>query len=252
VKAREMSWSEIAAHLGGQDPPAVLVPLGAVEAHGPHLPLDTDTVIAERLAEVVADELLRWHGVRALLAHSIPLSVAGWAADFPGTVSLEAHTEEETLRAALRGLRSAGARRIALVNVHFDPGHLAAVKAVMADMPRSEVVFTDFTRKANAQHIGGEFARGACHGGQFETSLVLAVRPGAVRPLHRDLPPIDLDLASAIRSGKTSFREVGLDQAYCGDPASATAAEGERLYAVLASLIVAEAVAAWGTPARPA
>lgn len=241
-----MSWKEVAAHLAGSDPPAVLLPLGAVEAHGPHLPLDTDTIIAEHLAEVVADELARWHQIRAIVAHAIPLSVAGWAADFPGTVSIPAEAEKETLRAALKSFWAHGKSRIALVNLHFDPGHMAALRAVVDESAGGDLSFMDFTRRANAQKIGGEFASGACHGGEFETSLVLAARPQAVKADYRGLPRIDVDLAAAIKAGKKSLREVGLDQAYCGDPASATAAEGTRLYAVLASLVVADAIATWG------
>lgn len=243
-----MSWKEVASALAGPEGQAVLLPLGAVEAHGPHLPLDTDTIIAEHLARVVADELLRWHGVPALVAHAIPLSVAGWAADFPGTVSLEVATEQQTLRTSLASLRAAGARRIALVNLHFDPGHLAAVKTVVAETQLPGLVFTDFTKRAHAAKIGGEFATGACHGGQFETSLVLAARPGAVRPMYARLEPVNVDLASEIRAGKTSFKQVGMDEAYCGDPASATAAEGEALFAVLASILVEEATKAWPHP----
>ncbi len=243
-----MSWKEVAAALAGPEGMAVLLPIGAVEAHGPHLPLDTDTIIADHLAHIVATELMRWHAIPALVAHAIPLSVAEWAADFPGTVSLDAATEQQTLRSSLASLRAAGARRIALVNLHFDPGHLAAVKTVVAETQLPGLVFTDFTRRANAAKIGGEFATGACHGGQFETSLVLAARPAAVRPSYLRLKSVNIDLASAIRAGKRSFREVGMEEAYCGDPASATAAEGEMLYALLASIIVDEATKAWPHP----
>lgn len=240
-----MSWKEVEAHLRGPNPPAVLLPLGAVEAHGPHLPLDTDTIIAERLAELVVPELKRWHSIDAVVAHALPLSVAGWASDFPGTVSLEPETEKGMLLSAIQAFRRAGARRLALINVHFDPGHLAVVKAAIAEAGDPAVLFTDFTRRALAERIGGEFVRGACHGGQFETSLILAARAEAVRPGYKKLKSIDLDLAAAIRSGKKSFREVGLNDAYCGDPASATSQEGHRLYSVLASLVVEEAARAW-------
>ncbi len=241
-----MSWKELEAALHGPDPPAVLLPLGATEAHGPHLPLDTDTIIAEHLAEVAAEDMARWHLVKGVVAQPLPLSVAGWAADFAGTVSLDAETAKGLLRSSLASLRRSGATRIALVNLHFDPGHIQAVRSIVKEDEVGGLAFPDFTRRANATKIGGEFASGACHGGQFETSLVLAARPNAVRPLYKGLRRIDFDLASAIRAGKRSFREVGLLDAYCGDPASGTAEEGNRLYAVLANLVVEEAFRVWG------
>ncbi len=240
-----MSWKELSVALSVEEPPAVLLPLGAVEAHGPHLPLDTDTIIAEHLAKIAAEDLARWHETEALVTPPVPLSVAGWAADFPGTVSIDAVTAKATLRALIAALRNSGARRIALVSLHFDPGHMEAVGAVVAEDQGSGLAFPDFTRRANAKRIGGEFASGACHGGQFETSLVLAARPKAVRDSFRTLPRIDLDLASAIRAGMQSFREAGLTDAYCGDPASASAEEGGRLYALLANILIEEALKVW-------
>jgi creatinine amidohydrolase len=248
VKTREMSWKELEVALHAPDPPAVLLPLGATEAHGPHLPLDTDTIIAERLAEVTAEDMARRHAFKAVVAQPLPLSVASWAADFAGTVSLDGETAKGLLRSAIASLRRSGAKRIALVNLHFDPGHMDAVRAVVKEDGVGGLAFPDFTRRATASKIGGEFASGSCHGGQFETSLVLAARPNAVRPLYTGLRRIDFDLASAIRAGKRSFREVGLVDAYCGDPASGTAQEGKRLYVVLANLVVEEAFRVWGIP----
>jgi creatinine amidohydrolase len=206
----------------------VLLPLGSIEKHGPHLPLDTDTVMARALAERVAEPL------RASVAPAFTRTACSFAADFPGTVSVPAEEEQQRLAEVVRDLLREGAGRIVLVNLHFDPEHMRAVRAVVAAERR--LVFPDFTRRANAQRIGGEFATGACHAGEFETSIMLAVAPEAVREF-RALPARDVNLALAIREGKRSFRELGLDQAYCGHPATATAKEGERVLGVLTELV---------------
>jgi creatinine amidohydrolase len=244
-----MSWTQLSEILKGPDPPAVLLPLGAVEAHGPHLPLDTDTVIAEYLAGVVAGRLVAGAGARGLVAHPLPLSCAGWAADFAGTVSLAPETAKALLRDSIGAIRRSGAKRIVLVNLHFDPGHMAVVRDMIHSPEGAGVVFTDFTRRATAARIGGEFASGSCHGGSFETSLMLEAAPSRVKILYRSLPRIDVDLAAAIHEGKRSFHEVGMPQGYCGDPAAAHAQEGRRLYGVLADIIVEECRAAWAHPA---
>src|SRR4029453_2668976 len=82
------------------------------------------------------------------------------------------------------------------------------------------------------------------HAGRYETSLVLAVRPDLVKDdVRAGLPPIDTSLVDAIQDGARTFLEAGIDRAYCGDPAAASAEEGEETYEILGA-IVAEAVLA--------
>ncbi|HVL86890.1 MAG TPA: creatininase family protein [Candidatus Thermoplasmatota archaeon] len=216
----------------------VLLPLGATEAHGPHLPLDTDTRIASLLARRCAERLSRRAPAR--VAEPFVDTCASFAASFPGTISADPHDERKRLVDAAEGLLRQGAGGVVLVNLHFDPGHLRAVREAMLDLQpgaSGRVVFPDFTRRAHAAAIGGEFATGACHGGEFETSLMLVAAPDLVGSEFRSLPRLPVDLAAAIRAGKTSFREVGMDRAYCGDPARATAEEGERLLGVLCEIV---------------
>jgi creatinine amidohydrolase len=213
----------------------VLLPLGAIEKHGPHLPLETDTILAEALARRCAPAL------QAVVAPPITATAASFAADFPGTISADPEEERRTIvDHAARFLRL-GAARVVLVNLHFDPAHMRAVRAAVAELNEKEpgrVAFPDFTRRAHAQRIGGEFATGACHAGEFETSMMLAVAPDLVGD-HRSLPPREVNLAQAIRGGARSFRELGLEEGYCGHPSTASAKEGERLLGILAELLAA-------------
>lgn len=229
-------WTRVA----GLRAPLALLPLGAVEAHGPHLPLDTDTRIALGLARRCAGTL-EHQGKQVLIAPPVTATACSFAASFPGTVSVEAETERRVLVETVRSLHRAGAERVVLVNLHFDPEHMRAVKGAVAELGAKEpgrTLFPDFTRRAHAQRIGGEFATGACHAGEFETSIMLALEPGIVDARYGDLPAHEVNLAQAIREGKRSFRELGLDQAYCGHPASASSEEGKRLLEVLADILV--------------
>lgn len=210
----------------------VFLPVGAVEAHGPHLPRETDTYIAMELARRCAARL----AFRASVAPAFVRTAASYAREFTGTVHVE--PEEET-RALVETVRAIEAERVVLVNLHFDPEHMRAVKDALAQLG-DRVVFPNFTRRALAQEIGGEFATGACHGGEFETSLMLVAAPERVKPSYRDLPEVDVDLAAAIKAGKKSFREAGVLHAYCGHPASATREEGERLYGILVQIVLRE------------
>ncbi|HET6403293.1 MAG TPA: creatininase family protein [Candidatus Thermoplasmatota archaeon] len=217
----------------------VLLPIGATEAHGPHLPLDTDTLIAAELARR-CQARLGWH---ARVEEPFTATAAAYARDFEGTVHVDPAEESRALVERVRGIR---ADRVVLVNLHFDPEHMRAVKDAVAQLPN--VVWPNFTRRAHAQAIGAEFATGACHGGEFETSLMLVAAPERVKPLYRALPEVRVDLARAIRDGKRSFREAGVHEAYCGHPATATREEGERLYAVLADIVLREVAAAPPAP----
>lgn len=215
----------------------LLLPCGAVEAHGPHLGVGADLVISQGLARRVAAMLER----RSYLVVMLPpliYSVAEFGADFAGTVGIGFDTEQALVRELLESLEQQGFRQLLVINSHLEPGHVEALQSAIAARKRSgglAVTFPDIRRRRLAQLLGPEFRSGACHGGRYETSLVLAEQPALVRPeICRALAPLDVDLAAAIRQGRRSFRAAGLEQAYCGDPAAASAAEGELLFEALA------------------
>ncbi len=224
----------------------VILPVGATEAHGPHLPLSTDVIIAEAMAEAGAAALARL-GVRALIAPALAYTSAGYAAGFPGTVSVRPETVTALIVDIARALGSHGFARMVLANAHLEPGHIAslhaAVRALTAEV---EVVFPDVTQKPWALRLTDEFKSGACHAGQYEGSIVLAARPDLVnQPLAQSLPDNPASLSCAIREGKTSFEAAGGARAYFGSPARASAEEGHATLAVLGQ-ILADAVVGAG------
>ena len=233
----ELSWTDVAA-LDRARAVAIL-PLGALEAHGPHLPLATDVIIAEAMATAGAERLAA-RGLEPLLLPALSYTPAPFAADFPGTVSLDPEALAGTVRGIASSLARHGIRVLALANAHFDPVQVRALRdAVRA--AESTIVFPDLTRRALAERLTEEFRSGACHAGRYETSIVMAARPDLVRDSARTLAANPRSLTSAIASGQATFAAAGGSDAYFGAPAEATAAEGRESVAVLGD-ILAEAV----------
>lgn len=232
----EMTYEEAAdkARAGA----VAFLPTGATEAHGPHLPLETDVIIA-KTAALRAARILDAEGRPAVVLPPLAYAVTEFAADFGGTISLPVETATALARDVILGAARAGFSGVVIVNAHLEPGNLAALKAAVAAAEAAGVraVFPDVTRKPHALRLGDEFKSGACHAGSYETSLVLAAEPFLVRDeLAATLAPNPASLSVAIREGKGSFLEAGGPRAYFGYPADASAAEGEALYHELADI----------------
>lgn len=229
-----------------QGPVVAILPLGAVEAHGPHLPVGTDIWIAEAMARAGAERLGK-EGFLAVVLPALAYAPAPFADAHAGTLSIR----PETLAALVGDIGSAVAARgvavLALANAHFDPAQVGALRSAVEKLRLSagvRVVYPDLTRRRLAERLGEEFRSGACHAGRYESSILLAERPQLVDdPLRRSLPPLPVSLVEAARKGQETFVEAGLELAYCGDPAAASAAEGRALVAELGA-ILAEAVRA--------
>ena len=241
------TWTELAAaglgRRGDRARVVALLPVGAVEAHGPHLPLATDVVISTAAAEAALPGLGRL-GLHPTLLPPLPYTAAPFAAGFPGTISLRPATVTALLTELAVSLQRQGAAALVVVNSHLDPAHLVSIRdAARAHDGAMPVIHPDLTERRWALRLGDEFMSGACHAGRYETSVVMAAAPGLVREtIRRDLPANPASLSRAIHAGKATFEEAGVGEAYCGDPAAATREEGEKTVEVLGRIVV-EAVA---------
>jgi creatinine amidohydrolase len=220
-----------------------LWPIGATEAHGPHLPLDTDVVIAEEACRR-AGTRLREDGLGALVLPPLSFTVTEYAAPFSGTLSIPKDAALVYVREVALAAARLGVRAVCLVNAHLEPAHRGllkeAVKAARAAEPAAPcpIGIADPAAARFAQTLTAEFASGACHAGQYETSLVLAADPARVREdLRQGLARHSADLLGAMQSGAKTFLDAGMPEAYTGDPARATAAEGEQSYDRLAEIV---------------
>jgi creatinine amidohydrolase len=231
-----MTWEEVRALEAGA---VAILPVGAIEAHGPHLPLATDGIIAEAMARRGAERLAA-RGKTAVVLPTVSYTCAGFAAGFPGTVSVDAARLPALIRDICASLARQRVAGLALANAHLDPGHLEALRHALR-IPRPDrvrVIFPDLTQRPWGSRLTAEFKSGACHAGQFETSVVLAVRPELVRRDRMErLTSHQVSLSTAIRAGKHTFEEAGGPDAYFGDPASATPEEGRHTIDVLGSIL---------------
>ena len=241
MPVREMSectWEE----LGSLDPErtVALLPIGAVEAHGPHLPLSTDIIMAEAMVAEGARRLAD-RGFEVLVLPPLAYTAAGFAAGFPGTIDIRPETVTALVVDVAASLARHGVGALGFASPHVDPTHRAAMRAARDEIVRRGLlvpVFPDLASRRWAPRLGAEFLSGACHAGRFEGSVVLAARPDLVREaVRRSLPPVDASLSDAIRDGKTSFREAGAARAYCGAPAEATAEEGRETIGTLGAIL---------------
>src|SRR6266571_2593900 len=145
-----------------------IVPVGAVEAHGPHLPLATDVIIAEAMARAAAGRLAA-RGHEAVLLPAIAYTAAEFAAGFPGTVSLQPATVTALLVDLARSLARHGLSLLAVANAHLDPAHLGAIEAAVTQIRRADgarIVFPDVTKQPWAVRLTEEFRSGACGRGR--------------------------------------------------------------------------------------
>lgn len=231
-----MTWEQV-RDLNRERVVAIL-PVGATEAHGPHLPAATDVVIAEAMAGAGAQRLAS-RGLEPLLLPTLAYTAAPFAAGFPGTISVRPETTTALMADIGRALVAHGMRTLAIANAHLDPTHVRAIRAAAAELgAQMTFVFPDVTRGALAARLGAEFRSGACHAGQYEGSVVLATRPELVHEEIREtLAPVRISLSDAIRQGKRTFEEAGGDRAYFGDPAAASAEEGKQIIEVLGQML---------------
>lgn len=232
-----------------------LLPVGAIEAHGPHLPLGTDVVIARAMARAGGGRLEAL-GFHAVLLPALAFTAAPFAAAFAGTLSAAPNSVTAQIMDHARELSRHGFAALAIANAHLDPAHLAGLDRAHA-LAREHggllpIAFPNLTRKPWATRLGDEFLTGACHAGRFESSVVMAERPDLVRDaVRRALPANPASLSVAIQKGVGTFEAAGGPRAYFGWPADATAEEGRATIATLGG-ILADAVSEALAPGRTA
>src|SRR5262249_1909980 len=150
-------------------PVVAILPCGATEAHGPHLPLSTDVIISEGMAAKALPALAA-RGYVALILPPLAYMPAHYPEEFDGTVSVSAAPAKALLPAMGRSLKTQGFACLALANSHFDPSNVAMLRDAAAEIAvlGLPVAFPDFTRRKLAQTLTEEFQSGACHAGQYE------------------------------------------------------------------------------------
>lgn len=202
-----LAWPEI------PDRPLVLVPLGSFEQHGPHLPLDTDTRIADAVAHVVARRL----GDKAVVAPPVVYAASGEHQAFPGTISIGNEALRFMLVELVRSL-ALWSGRIVFVNGHGGNVRcLSAAVAQLGEEGRDVAWIPCFPEGGDA------------HAGHTETSLMLHLAPERVdlgRAARGNTSPLPELMPAMLAGGVAAVAPSGV----LGDPTTATADEGARLF----------------------
>ncbi len=224
VRLERLTWPEVERRLeAGWD--TVLVPLGATEQHGPHLPLGTDSLIGAELAARAARRL-----GRALVAPVLPLGASAEHRDFPGTLSLGHETVAAVVTDLCAWLHDRGFRQVVVFSAHG--GNRRALELAGAIVRPETIVLLDLP------HV--PVGAGDAHAGLDETSMLLALAPEAVRPATSAGYTGQLDARAWAVLTTAGVRALA-PEGVLGDPSGASAELGEALLEALATAI-AEAV----------
>ncbi len=203
------------------------VPLGSLEQHGPHLPLDTDTRVANAVAAGLAQ---RCRGVT--VAPAVSYGASGEHADFPGTLLVRHEVLADLLVELVRSARRS------FVGVVFVNAHGGNEEALVSAQRRATDEGDDVL-VWRAMTPGGD-----AHAGRTETSLLLAIDPGAVR-LDLAEPGCTEPIATLLPRLRAEGMRPVSSNGVLGDPTGASVEEGEALLHALSSDLAAAVSAHW-------
>jgi creatinine amidohydrolase len=220
------TWPEVETAI--QKGCIAILAVGAQEQHGAHCPLATDTIMSAGLARRLAQRL------DALLLPPIPYGEAWSNARFPGTISISFGTLKALVADIILSLQRSGVAGLVVVNGHY--GNRAPIEIAFQEALSERPFPLLMLNYPGMQRLAGEICESKptdfsfYHADEFETSIVLALQPGAVqmdkaRASYPDFPPTFASEPLYL----DSFNPSGV----FGDPRPATAAKGERLLAGL-------------------
>jgi creatinine amidohydrolase len=221
-----MTWAEIREEIqNGRD--TVVVPFGSTEQHGRHLPLGTDSVLGDEIGWGLAARL------GAFIAPTVRLGCSEHHLAFAGTISISDETFQRIVTDVLDSLAGHGFRRIVILPTHG--GNFKPLAEVMAKIEPAKGVqvlaFTDlmgFVQAAleSSKAFGVDAAKSGAHSGEWETSLMLALRPEQVK-LDRAAEGFVGELSeimSRVFNGIQNLDKNGV----LGDPRPATIEAGKK------------------------
>jgi creatinine amidohydrolase len=220
-------------------PVDVILPFGALEQHGPHLPLSTDSVIADALAREVARR-----AASLLVAPCLPIGASSHHASFYGTISLSGGTLVAFARDAVASLLTQGFRFVFLISGHA--GNMPYMSEAVSSLPdeaRMRVAaFVDWAAQRKALHdwAGNELGlppeQVGSHAGHFETSIMLHLAPERVDMQAAPagfIGPIEEATSTLASAGMRALSSVGV----VGDARGATGSAGKEYFEVLVNML---------------
>ncbi len=243
LKLAGATWQEVEAV--GTDKAIALLPTGACEQHGPHLPMETDSYLVTSVCTEALERVSeRAPALDVLVLPTLPVGISPHHLDFPGTLSLSAMTYMQIIQELCQSMHRHGFRRVLIVNGHG--GNEDCLRVAAREVRnRDECLVAVVSYWRAAEESIGRLRRspvgGICHAGEMETACMLRLQSHAVRSdrMVKEIPKVvsprlRLDLvggASCINHNVRDYSTSGV----LGDPTVADAEHGERLLEAMAA-----------------
>ncbi|MDD3148615.1 MAG: creatininase family protein [Candidatus Riflebacteria bacterium] len=229
----------------------VILPLGSVEQHGPHLPLGSKCFLTEAVAFAAAASLKN-EGYSCITSPALPFMPCHTSAGFQGCFGMAARTYSDALYEIGSSLSRDGFKNLVFVNLSISPDALKAVSVAVEDLntlrefraidPMPLWTFTKNERLDAALHDLGLESGNEIHADVKETSALLHLAPQMLRAdLAARLPSCCVNPTWEVLKGNFSFLEMGSKEGYLGSPARANAELG-KLFIDEAAFALAESI----------
>jgi creatinine amidohydrolase/Fe(II)-dependent formamide hydrolase-like protein len=235
----EMTWPEAKERLSEVD--IVLLPVGSIEQHGPHLPLDTDSYDAEYLAKRVSEAC---SDPKPLVLPLVPYGVSYHHEDFKGTISVTNDALSKFIYDIGMSLASNGIRKLVIINGHGDNSPTLRYAAQMINRDAKIFTCVDTGESSDIDIARISETEEDVHAGEVETSTSLATRPRLVR---MELAKAQIPTFNIRYLGFSSARGIPWyahtskisESGVMGDPTRASAEKGEKIWEVMIAHLVA-------------
>lgn len=214
--------------LAANQNPLVIIPIGAIEQHGPHLPVGVDTMIADAAAAGLKERL----GEAVEIAPTLAFGKSNEHADYPGTVGMSARSLRGILSSQIRNYHNLGFRQFGVLNTHG--GNSSVLTYTLRELQTELGIRAGILRLPVSEELDEQERTWGFHAGEWETSVMLTIAPElvdmtkAIRHYPANLDDageLRPENAPAIFSWKT--RDIAPD-GVMGDATRATAAGGDR------------------------
>lgn len=213
--------------VAAQRPSVAVLPVGSFEQHGRHLPLATDTIVACAVSEAIAE------AYDVFLLPPITVACSHEHASFTGTVTISAATLYQVIRDIQASLEQQGIRKLVLVNGHGGNYVLGNLVQEANVGERRMALFPHRDDWTHARKAGGLLTdhHEDMHGGELETSILLAAAPETVRPAFENEDHVAAERTHLHIVGMEGYTASGL----IGRPSLASAQKGRLVLADLAA-----------------
>lgn len=234
----ELTWEEAEARCGEVD--LAILPVGAIEQHGPHLPLDVDAFDANYLAQKVAEACSH---PRPLVLPLIPYGVSYHHSQFKGTLSVSNEAMSKFIYDIGMSLAQNGIKKILIINGHGDNSPALNYAAQMINRDAHIFVCVDTGETSDSDIYDLVHTHNDIHAGEVETSTTLAVRPQLVKmdkakDMSLKFSNRYLDFTSQYSVPWYAHTDKISANGVMGDPTKASVEKGEKIWKIMISHLV--------------